>query len=221
VDSVRPIIFGAESIRGILAGAKTQTRRLVTLREFGPSDTPGYEWTFRDRRGLWNDVNSERLRAMCPYGDGLRVRETWALAKCHDNDVTSRFVAPWPLVWYRADNGGEPARLQPLERGRDMRGHWRSPIYMPRWASRLTLRVTGVRVERLQAITEADAIAEGCVGESCADCCVMFGVYDPECGRCLSARVGYEMRWDAINGKRAPWRSKPWVWVVEFERVEP
>ena len=79
----RGILFSAPMVRANRAGRKTQTRRLVSLREFGPSTTSGYDWTFRDKRALWNDISPARLMEMCPYGvpgDRLWVRETWTSA---------------------------------------------------------------------------------------------------------------------------------------------
>jgi hypothetical protein len=85
---------------------------------------------------------------------------------------------------------------------------------MPRWASRITLDVTGTRVERLQDISEADARAEGFFAGG-------FGEWIDECDRQTGdARYLYRELWDAINGKSAPWKANPWVWVVEFKRCE-
>lgn len=81
---------------------------------------------------------------------------------------------------------------------------WRPSIHMPRWASRITLEITAVRVERLQEISEADVQAEGCTGSPF--------------GKAADAML-FPTLWDSINAKKHPWESNPWVWVVEFKRV--
>lgn len=208
----RPIIFGAESVRAILAGRKSQTRRVLSENdrlgyphsEIAEASTDGFITT----GGLPSAFGTSGLAARFLPGVVLWVREMWAKADplrfvdhCRDG------------VAYRADDGAE---LHATER-------WRSPIYMPRWASRITLRVTAVRVERLQAITEADAHAEGVAAEvdaldslahlRGADACRAVP------SRPGSARDAYRCAWDMINGKTAPWTRNPWVFVIEFERV--
>lgn len=118
------------------------------------------------------------------------------------------------VIVYRA--GGAETHPNRPELGKSL---WRPSIYMPRWASRITLEVTGVRVERLQDISPKDILAEGVVERS---------HQDPLLGKCpISAFDGklypdlrslWAAGWDAINGKRAPWLSNPWVWVVSFAR---
>lgn len=167
----RPILFGAPLVRAILDGRKTQTRRL-----------------YRDA------IDAVRALLACPYGqpgDELWARETWQIA-----------------------TGLEPGDLGAVIRYRDMQmravtmpsakpmplgltfDRWRPSIHMPRWASRIQLQVTGVRVERLHDLTDADARAEG-----------------------VDSRAEFAALWDSISGDRAPWASDPWVWVVTFERV--
>lgn len=177
----RPILFSGPMVRALLDGRKTQTRRLVKLRDFGPSTTVGYDWAFRDRRALWNEVSLSRLLETCPYGqlfDRLWVRETW-----HCNHVGK----DQSKVNYRAD--GRTGLL------------WTPSIHMPRWASRITMEVTDVSVERLQSISMADVAAEG------FQACEQF-------------EGSFSQTWDALNGKRATWASNPWVWAVSF-RVLP
>lgn len=187
----RPIIFSAQTVRAILAGTKTQTRRLVTLAEFDRSSTAGYDWDFRDRRGRWNSYATKDLvAAKCPYGvvgERLWVRETWThdaadLDECraaHEDQIGGLGYGPY----YKATEVSPDTLL------------WRSPLFMPRWASRISLEIVSVRVERLHAISESDAQAEG-----------------------IESRAGFAGAWDTINAKRAPWSSNPWVWVVEFQR---
>ncbi len=193
----RPIIFSGESARSIIAGEKSQTRRIIRplpngLRPNCYVGRNGERWSFTggDRQG---DVHGLR----CPYGadgDRLWVRETWQY------DPAGKL----PII-YRAANPEGYA---------EMPGHlWRSPIFMPRRASRIDLEVLAVRVERLQEISEEDAAAEGCDPLSPS----MTWAEKPIC----TARDVYEAVWDAINGKRASWKSNPWCWALSFCRVKP
>ena len=194
----RPILFSAPMVRAILDGRKTVTRRIVKLTEFGPSDTPGYDWHFRDRRALWNDVSTARLvERWCHYGapgDRLYVRETWR-----------RSFGASKEIHYAADFD---------EYTRREKGPWKPGIHLPRALSRITLEVVSVRVERLQEITGTDARAEG----------ITCQAHDPmglPCGEDCHAAVGaYAELWDHINAERATWESNPWVWRVEFKREE-
>jgi hypothetical protein len=143
------------------------------------------------------------LGLRCPYGaigDVLWVREAWALYEAPH--------CPWPDLPHAHANGvGWAFYREGFDRSPP---RWRSPIHMPRWASRLTLRVTGVRVERLQDISEEDARREG------IDCSLHPG--DVECG-CSFARVGFQKLWDDLNYDRAPWASNPWVFALDFESL--
>jgi hypothetical protein len=250
------ILFQGPLVRALRAGTKTQTRRLVKLREFQPSDTKGYDWTWRDRRGLWQDVATARLLEQhCPYGkpgDRLWVRETWS--QC------ARSVYPCPPCWYRADYGkyddpaleqrdhdlgctGNQANCFACVAEREGKFVWRPSIFMPRWASRITLEVTEVRVQRLQDISEDDAKAEGVSPPSYAETwlCIPRGTGGPyemfvepdaeqraelehvkhQPARPMwSAQAEFRLLWNKINGERASWESNPWVWCVSFRRLE-
>ena len=195
----RSILFSGEMVRAIIAGRKTQTRRVVKFREVPNEPEHHNPW---HTAGGWQD-GDESLR--CPYGapgDRLWVREGWSAPITVLGAVNWLRMGSGEKPVYRADGGALPSGY----------GAWRSPLFMPRWASRIALRVTGVRVERLWDITEADALAEG--------------VEPDPLGRWYgsgynTAVYAYEAEWDRINGKRAPWASNPWVWVVEFRRVQP
>ncbi len=135
----------------------------------------------------------------CPYGvpgDRLWVREAHRLLSC---TCTEMCRVP-QHVWYEADSSGyEGADMERL----------RPSIHMPRWASRLTLEITDVRVQRLNEISEEDSVAEGCMkGDE------IIGVKDP-----ASARIRFHYLWESINASRAPWESNPFVWAVSFKRV--
>ena len=195
--SDHPIIFSGPMVRAILDGRKTQTRRVVKPQPYQIETS----W-LRPVPGEW----WKHLRPRLPYGipgDRLWVRETWAEyvdveSGVHDDE---RFC-------YRATD----KMMLPVK--------WRPSIHMPRWASRITLEVTGVRVERLQEISEADARVEGVgrdtnpcdhVRQSCAD----IGCLGP------THRASFCELWDTLNAKRGySWESNPWVWVVEFKLVK-
>lgn len=213
-----PILFSAPMVRAILEGRKTVTRRVVDrvaslgpVTEFGRSDTAGYDWHCRDRRGLWNDMRDAEFIARCPYGrvgDRLWVRET-AFRKPHPSDV-GLTRADIPSTWdaaceaagsvlYRADLSGAQAAAEIDGR------RWKSPIHMPKAWARIWLEVTAVRVERLQDIDQAQAIVEGIDGEA------LFRAQG-------YAPLAFERLWESINGAGG-WAANPWVWVVEFRRI--
>jgi hypothetical protein len=200
----RPILFSGPMVRAILDGRKTQTRRAVKhpyardIDAFAPCEVPG-EWRIGVMEaGVTADMGCMR----CPFGepgDRLWVRETWALApgvhRGHD----------WRDALFAADG------LTQVDR-------WRPSIHMPRWASRITLEVTGVRVERLQAITEEDARAEG-AAHRISPGGDLAGAFDV-CETPINYRVHFRDLWRDINGPDA-WDANPWVWVVAFKRVTP
>jgi len=209
--STLAIVFSAPMVRAILSGSKSQTRRVVKPQ---PPDG-GLEWVTRRVApdGGPSDVIS------CPYGqpgDRLWVRETWycddyrvqrgPYLKPDDMDV-GKSQGDGMLV-YRASSGDRPYEAeQPV---------WRPAIHMPRWASRISLEITSVRVERLQDITNADAKAEGCHHDDPCDhtrrSCAEIGCPGPD------YRIGYRNLWEQINGPGS-WDANPCVWVVSFRRI--
>lgn len=224
----RPILFSAPMVRAILEGRKTQTRRLLQPQPFQESCAGESMLGHKGLAGLFaahvfGHCAAKLLR--CPFGavgDRLWVRESFMLEwpdmdRPEDEDefrgwVKRHYAAtdPKPELYHE---DSDPELDKPLG--------WRPSIHMPRWASRITLEVTGVRVERLQDISEEDGRAEGIrelplqEGQSGA----WFG--DPGGKHDRSARQAFERLWDSINAKRAPWDSNPWVWVIEFKRLEP
>lgn len=208
----RPILFSGPMVNAILEGRKTQTRRVVKpqpLRMHQP-DSEGYCLTdYSDDATRMFD--HEHLR--CPHGmqpEQLWVRETFYID--HD-DYADGGRLPKGLppiaakqvldsIYYRAD--GECCQQIPECQCWDVgKPKWRPSIFMPRWASRITLEITGVRVERLNNISENDAWSEGVTVEGFE-----------------YASQAFRDLWDKINGKKHPWASNPWVWVVEFRRSE-
>jgi len=173
---------------------------------------------------------TENLARHCPYGvpgDRLWVRETWYDAfgrrpgEAHEMNVDRFEDGSVDGIEYRAthDCAAWEAGCQCNPDGDGKRSEWRPSIYMPRWASRLTLEVTSVRVERLQDITPEGVIAEG-LGPfprcDCEVCRMSSGMCPADAGVHLEE---FAALWDSINGKRANWASNPWVWVVSFRRV--
>ena len=209
----RPILFSGPMVRAILDGRKTQTRRIVKFKQFGSSDTPGYDWHFRGtRRGgkghLWQELRNDQLLDLCPYGkpgDRLWVREACRVFSCTSGENA------WYSLDYAAGGGsgvvpGEmPGEWFPkISHNRDGSLRWQPSIHMPRWASRLTLEVTEVRVERLQDISENDAFAEG------------VSLLDSEIETYYS---GFKWLWQSINCPDS-WDANLWVWVVSFKRID-
>lgn len=201
----RPMIFTASSVRGILAEIKTQTRRIVKPQPFDIGPVGG---TFA---AAWNEKTAEAYEHFhCPYGqpgDRLWVRETFFPCPIGQYATNCKIPKQKPDKWtvlYPADGDGISAPLK-----------WKPSIFMPRWASRITLEITGVRVEWLQKISEADALAEG----------VTIPSYDKNLepvtiGGCTSGagRIAYKELWESINGPNS-WHANPWVWVIEFRKI--
>lgn len=186
----RPILFSGPMVQAILNGRKTQTRRVLK-----PGAT--VRWASEDDHVISS-----------PYGapdDLLWVRE----AGWHDKTRGRWFFDDgWCVSSDGLINGMAPGRPSP-ERFRSCGLKRKPSIYMPRWASRLTLLVTAVRVQRLQEITPNDAIAEGVFHA---------GTYTTEPGMSYPVATMKSL-WDSINGKRAPWSSNPWVWAITFKRL--
>ncbi|MBG5132971.1 hypothetical protein I5G13_09225 [Pseudomonas aeruginosa] len=220
----RPILFSGPMVRAILEGRKTVTRRIAK-----PVKHPDLGNIYAPGALVLEHEPQHVVDRACPYGqpgDRLWVRETWtdvnmcgapALAYRADEDIRDLMEEPGFLDDRGAFNYDDP-RVKPypfacwyaeLDQAR-----WRPSIHMPRWASRILLEITSVRVECLQDISEEQAIAEGPPG--LAFPAPPGSHWVTEDGR----RRAFMRLWDDVNGAGA-WDANPWVWVVEFKRVTP
>lgn len=205
----RPILFSGEMVRAIIDGRKTMTRRVVKPQPEQDTDCPYHIGT-----------GVERKARICPYGkpgDRLWVRETHTYG-----DINYTESDPFADVYYRADDIclGVPVSeavaetVQEWVEEKEVSGagcNWRPSIFMPRWASRITLEITNIRVERLQDISEEDAKREGANGEKHRGQGFEHCIY----------REAFRTLWESINAKRGySWESNPWVWVVEFKQIK-
>lgn len=191
----RPILFSAEMVRAILEGRKTMTRRALKWQPLDIIPCPRYQieldnGDIKSCVVAWvalttTEPEPHGKMIRCRYGqpgDRLWVRETFSYTGDGDT-ITNQIL-------YRSD--GEQIDRDPI---------WRPSIHMPRWASRITLEIVNVKVERLQDISEADAQKEG----------MSF----------IGSRAMFAKLWDSINAKRGySWESNPWIWAIEFKRVE-
>jgi hypothetical protein len=204
----RPILFSAPMVRAILAGTKTQTRRVVKPRK-------GEEV---DPSGIYDLHPGDREIARCPYGhpgDLLWVREAWRTLRRFDGQTIATMPRDSWIAYEADENQGDAL---PKDAGGRM-GKVRPSIHMPRWASRITLEIVSVRVERLQEISEADAVAEGVTRQMRS----MLGWSAEESEEAFNARQArstFGLLWESINGPGS-WASNPYVWAVEFRRVMP
>jgi hypothetical protein len=221
----RPIIMSGPMVNAILEGRKTQTRRVIK-----PQPSEGYRWSDADKLFL---LPGSRLGLMwrCPHGapgDRLWVRETFVLEHAYDEGdlpadrpvmYNDQFEF-WQVPHYRATEPEPHIVPFDLVDTYDDRTRWSPSIFMPRWASRLLLEVTGVRAERLQEISYMDAKAEGVetldLYHDELDFISAVGGGTGRLGKIVFAKL-----WDSLNEKRGfPWERNPWVWVVEFKALD-
>lgn len=218
----RPILFSGPMVRAILEGRKTQTRRIVK-----PQPPTRYTKLFYDPAWFWSPTTSGsggeqqdlRLIPKSPYGvpgDRLWVRETWSPRNDLEPEASDERKRHY--CCYKADGGDLSDEWHPHDK-------WKPSIHMPRWASRITLEVKRVRVERLQDISAENAIDEG------AMTLPNRPTYEAECRAVREAGIAkpplgdgplerFARLWDEINGAGS-WAANPWVWVVEFKLVAP
>lgn len=216
----RSIIFSGPMVRAILTGSKSQTRRVVKFKPWHQIEErdDGTPWPW-----MYDDDRAADHWAPCPHGqpgDRLWVREAWA-AHLEDEVPSDRPRGPRhtmgipaqperkSFVFYRADG--------PLLHPDGYPSSWYPSIHMPRKYSRITLEITGVRVERLQDISEDDAKAEGIEPAAVPGSWRLYG-RDTNGDMDRSPRVSYRSVWESLHGPGA-WAANPWVWVIEFKRL--
>ncbi|ENT3325603.1 TPA: hypothetical protein ACJG7B_004079 [Salmonella enterica subsp. enterica serovar Javiana] len=205
--SERGMIFNGEMVRAILEGRKTQTRRVLATYQDAVKFCP--EWDVNGKQIFivlgekdHTGMNPVITAIPCPFGqpgDRVWVRETFRVHSRATDVATLVYRASVRNSWTEQTHRvpvavcNKPATPE----------KWTPSIHMPRWASRITLEITGVRVERLNSITESDAEAEGVTDTGFGDLLV----------------DGYRYLWKSIYGEES-WAANPWVWVIEFKRVE-
>jgi hypothetical protein len=240
--SIKPILFNTDMVRAILDGRKGCTRRIV--KGFIPNDAKWGYTAFTPKgciscRGTFADGYGEKFfKLPCEPGDILYVRETWQCWRAHRYEATAD-------IRFRA--GGDDVRLQFANGNTDSidrldydtfvhkwfchNGEWKPSLFMPKEAARIWLKVTDVRVERLQEMKPVDVIKEGaypdcwdCLntyGESGSQCC--YGT-EEQCSQCDEVMMEWEKLWTSTIKKSDldwyGWSANPWVWVIEFERCE-
>ena len=213
----RPILFSSPMVRAILEGRKTQTRRVITLQNTS-IDGRGHRMPYKG--ALWSDFDFGRAWAdMGPSPAGNSGPYLHVPLAGQDETVHRLYsdFFPGDRLWVRethyverAGHDGETGYILYQASEPDMIvSRWRPSIHMPRWASRILLEVTDVRVERVQDISAEDAMSEG----------MRPGFNTP---KNISGRELFYATWDSINLKRGyGWDANPWVWVVQFKRLEP
>lgn len=231
----RGMIFNAEMVRAILSGQKTQTRRIMKSQPYQSKFRKGDYWFSCNKMQSMVHVSDfipgnsaipdahEFFSTCCPFGavgDRIWVRETWGVVS-HELDEDGR-IQPW-----NPDRPATAIQEMPFGNGyysghaiyaadgdftwgdddgyEDGRSCWKPSIHMPRAASRILLEITGVRVERLNDISEEDAKAEGAPTE----CCVIGDKHF----------LGFRSLWKSIYGEES-WKANPWVWCISFRRIE-
>lgn len=239
-----PILFSGPMVRAIMDGRKTMTRRVMNpqpdesfaayYNENGSLKSrrsDGWSWKPKNMGGRVLDISNGEALKYSPYGnagDRLAVKETWCLAPRERWEQWPEAEAFPARVWdgtmdrphtqsiwnsvhnviYKADGDYKSS---------DGASCWTSSVTMPKWASRITLEIVSVKVERLQDISEGDASREGVER-------IDLGPFEiegnPVHPHTSTYKESFRELWDQINGKKHPWVSEPWVWVVEFKRVE-
>ena len=235
----RPILFNGDMVRAILDGRKTQTRRKLACssrysdwqyacKTLDRDDLRGFlpgadENSFLLQKTEGPIVDREWQPVSCPIGnvgEVLYIRETWAVGKCADSLKPSELC---PKTWLQENNGlwyfaDRTSPINPIS----PRGKTRVSIHMPKWAARIKIEITDIRLERLQDISEADAKAEGI--KSHQEDAAFFYDYmkssDLRKEWFMDPVKSFESLWNSVNSV-CSWDFNPWVWVIEFERVAP
>lgn len=222
--NIKPILFSTEMVQAIIEGKKTQTRRIVKPNPEGPAAIyPGisfckahvneyaqlrYTWEYKSPSGeVYGDGSGYCNH--CPYGmigDILWVRETFVKA-CQWNGDGEMLSLKY---YYRADNNW--SNMDWYDEKSDSTTSspkWKPSLFMPKVVCRLFLKITDIRVERLQDISEQDAISEGAIPMHLDDFGNTFKTY----------KRGFQSLWESINGADS-WQSNPFVWVISFTKTE-
>ncbi|EFB8190264.1 hypothetical protein CW387_002976 [Escherichia coli] len=232
----RGMIFNDEMVRAILEGRKTQTRRPV--KNVRADNCLVIRKPTKKRNGVYTHVMDAPEHGLCPFGnvgDRIWVREAWAILGNEDgcsvdwNDNLCRGDEKNAARIYRASCEQKPgdyglwsipddADWKPHTVNEKFDGGWRPSIHMPRWASRILVEITNVRVERLNDISECDARAEGVppAGSLLPD---HPGTFLTPKGDFAMANVAFQRLWESIYGEES-WNANPWVWVIEFKRIQ-
>ncbi|MCO0607817.1 hypothetical protein NGG26_06045 [Klebsiella pneumoniae] len=198
----RGMIFNAEMVRALLDGRKTQTRRIIKDCTVGRDPISKFIKIGKKFIGCYPEDVPELIRECCPYGvpgDRIWVREAFRVHSRATDVATLVYKASERNSWTEQTHRvpvavcNKPATPE----------KWTPSLHMPRWASRILLEITGVRVERLRSMSQDDARAEGVIAES-----------GP-----MEAGLAFRELWDSIYGEES-WKANPWVWVIEFKRVE-
>lgn len=200
----RGMIFNGEMVRALLSGRKTQTRRIIKDCTVGRDQISKFIQIEKKFIGCYPEDVPELIRECCPYGipgDRIWVREAFRVHSRATDVATLVYKASERNSWTEQTHRvpvavcNKPATPE----------KWTPSLHMPRWASRILLEITDVRVERLKSISDRDALREGC---SAAD------MKSGDCVADVFARL-----WASIYGSDS-WNANPWVWVIEFKRVE-
>ncbi|HAU8241821.1 TPA: hypothetical protein JD824_RS21640 [Citrobacter freundii] len=202
----RGMIFNTDMVRAILDGRKTQTRRMIKLSHERGMLNP----VIKGRNGEITSVSCRLAPLLCPYGqpgDRIWVRETFNGFWLDDDviqEIKNGISLASELCDYKADYSDDS---KPAE-------GWTPSIHMPRWASRILLEITVIRVERLNTISQADAIAEGAPPSHPS-----IDSVSQEYGFPDFSRSWFGQTWQHIYGEES-WQANPWVWVIEFKRID-
>ncbi len=228
----RGIIFNSEMVRAILADRKTQTRRIIKPQP--PENNTKFEiqdgfWIGDTTETLWEETKlnagnvKQWVRRKCPYGkvsDRLYVREKYRVASLisYNCDGTKTFDIQFADESYK--------RVSEIEPSNKPAGRWYPSIHMPKWAARIWLEITKIRVERVQDISEGDAKAEGIYGHHVNTGVgghmhhdTVYAAFPEKGGGFSAAKEAFECLWDSIHGKGA-WDRNDWVWAIEFKRAD-
>lgn len=226
--TAKPIPFSAPMVQATLreieapGTGKTQTRRFMkimghkSITEFGPSDTKGYDWHFRDKEMRFHDFRHDELMKLSPYqvGELRYVREHWRTWVDRDPLPPREMHPEHCPVFYEVDRDNCARH-----------GRFRHGMHMPRWASRITLEITDVRVERLQDMDgqapyqgESDALAEGIHRIHHGDGAYYYSAFrdEPDGQNWCDPTDAFRELWESINGPES-WDANPWVWAVSFK----